>query len=72
MNKNVDSDLIQEKVLELIEQNLGQYTAELYKNFYRDKDAETILISCEQILAELLGEQSAKKHMIPLRKLLQP
>ncbi len=46
MNKNVDEDLIQKKVLELIEQNLGLHTAELYKNFYKDKDSETILISC--------------------------
>ena len=48
---------------QLIADNLGQTTAEQYKEFYKNKDRDTIVVSVSELLTELVGPENAKKQM---------
>lgn len=50
-----------EKALQLISDNLGDYTANLYRDFYKDKDRDTIIKSAEELLNEMLGESNTQE-----------
>lgn len=48
---------------QLIADNLGETTAEQYREFYKNKDRDTIVISVSELLSELVGPENAKKQM---------
>lgn len=48
---------------QLIADNLGKTIAEQYKEFYKDKDRDTIVVSVHELLSELVGPENAKKQM---------
>lgn len=48
---------------QLIADNLGQTTAEQYREFYKNKDRDTIIVSVHELLSELVGPENAKKQM---------
>ncbi|OGV92676.1 hypothetical protein A3B57_01210 [Microgenomates group bacterium RIFCSPLOWO2_01_FULL_47_10] len=50
----------------LIAVHMGKQTAQLYQDFYKDKDVRTILLSIEELLSEVIGNQRAKSELTPL------
>lgn len=52
--------IIIEAALKIIRDNLGDYTANLYKDFYADKEVPTIIDSVSQLMEEIVGEQNSK------------
>lgn len=51
----------------LIGLHIGERTALLYKDFYRDKDEETVLASIGELLSEVVGESQAKRELSVLQ-----
>lgn len=47
----------------LIADNLGEYTANMYRDFYENKDEALIKNSVKELLVELIGQQSAEKQI---------
>lgn len=59
---------LKEEALELIAQYFGEYTKELYNDFYEDKSTETTLASLEELLIEVIGPKKTRKVLLPLAK----
>lgn len=56
-----NKDILLDKALKIIADNMGEYTANLYRDFYKDKDAQTIAISVKELLVEIIGENNANE-----------
>jgi hypothetical protein len=69
-NNNQNSSIVDQKNIalasvacEIIADNLGESTAERYKEFYEDKESSVILASLEALLSELVGQRNARKQI---------
>lgn len=51
------------KIKKILAKNLGEVTAEMYINFYKNKDDETITTSFSALLVEFFGPENAKKEL---------
>lgn len=64
--------LVKERVLEsalkIISDNLGDYTAQLYKDFYNSQEPEIIIISVSELMTDMLGAQNADKIVQELKQ----
>jgi hypothetical protein len=56
------NDLI-EKAGSLLGAYYGEYTAEIYTQYYKSKSEEEILKSVSSLLCELLGEDKARQSL---------
>lgn len=54
---------IKKEVLQLIADNIGTKTAEMYRDFYDANKAEAALNSAEELLAEFVGRQKAAEQV---------
>jgi hypothetical protein len=59
----MDED-VKQKVIHIIGDYLGDSTAQLYKEFYQNKDDSLILISIKELLIEYLGEAPTQQILI--------
>ncbi|MBU1151470.1 hypothetical protein KJ632_01420 [Patescibacteria group bacterium] len=55
------------KIYKIIEVNLGSHGLELYKEFYKDKNEQTIIASLSELLPDLIGKRNAKKQLKNLK-----
>jgi hypothetical protein len=53
-----------QKAVLIIKDYLGESTAQLYKNFYENKEELIILASIKELLIEFLGDEQAKQIFI--------
>jgi len=58
-------NLIKE-ISKLISKNFGKSMSKYYEEFYADKDSETILLSCRELLTELVGQKNADKQLLEI------
>lgn len=62
-----ESQQLVDEACQLIGLHMGKKTAMLYKDFYKDKDSETVLASVEELLSEVVGESQAKRELTALQ-----
>ena len=65
-----ESEVIVNKACELISSNLGEMTAEYYREFYRNKSPDLILVSLKELLLELVGPKSTEKQIEELKNII--
>lgn len=65
-----ESQQLIDEACRLIGLHIGEKIALLYRDFYKDKDKETILISVEELLSEVVGDSRAKMELIELQSKL--
>lgn len=58
-----DKEKLLDETIKVIGENLGNYTADIYKNFYSDKSAEEIFISAQELLSEAIGPANTEKQL---------
>ncbi len=63
----MEKEKVLNEALQIISDNLGDYTANLYKNFYKDKELIIIIDSVSQLIEEVLGERNAEKIIQKLK-----
>jgi len=56
-------DALIKEIYQIIFNNLGEFAAECYKEFYSERSIEEILLSTEGLLVELVGPQNAQKQL---------
>lgn len=61
--EQIDLSPVGQKALALVSEYLGQYTADIYQNFYRGKDDQIILDSVNELLEEVVGENKTGQLM---------
>ncbi len=54
---------IKDRSLSLIEIHLGSTTAQMYRDFYKEKPADVVLSSAKELLIEVIGELKAEKEI---------
>lgn len=59
---------LKEDIILLYMRYFGSMMADGYKEFYADKDEETILLSAEELLTEYAGETKGKEIIEQLKK----
>ena len=55
---------IREHAISLIKKYMGDNTANVYREFYKDKDDETILSSLHELLDEFLGDSKLATQFV--------
>lgn len=53
-----------QKAVLIIKEYLGESTAQLYNDFYANKEESIILDSIKELLAEFLGDEPAKQIIV--------
>jgi hypothetical protein len=66
-----ESQQLASEACRLIGVHIGEKTATLYKDFYKDKDSETVLASVGELLSEVVGEARAQAELTALQNKLQ-
>jgi hypothetical protein len=61
--KNAELSPVAQKALVLIGEYLGQYTADIYQNFYQEKEDQVILESVNELLEEVVGVSKTSQLM---------
>lgn len=56
-----DKDKTLKWAINIIADNLGDYTANLYKDFYKDKDSNTIISSVSELMNEVMGKENSEE-----------
>lgn len=56
-------NVIASKACVLIANNLGEVTADYYRQFYQGKDEELIIRSVTELLSEVVGPVNAKNQL---------
>lgn len=58
-----EKNLLIDEACKIISDNLGEYTARMYRKFYAGKSQDIILSSLNQLLTELIGPMGAQKQI---------
>lgn len=69
MNETYNKDVI-DKACEIISSNLGEMTANYYREFYQDKNSTIILDSLNELLIDLVGPKNAKKKINSVKDII--
>lgn len=59
-------DTLTQDILHVLESTVGSTTSEMYKEFYKDKDDKTIVISVSELLDEFVGENKRINLLEPI------
>ena len=67
----INRDKIIKEACKIISNNLGDITAGYYREFYRDKNPDVIVMSLSEILEEIVGSQNAEKQVQKIKNLIK-
>jgi hypothetical protein len=62
-----NEDALRGEIVGVLRSNMGAVTADLYDNFYKDKDIDIIIGSATELLVEFLGEAHGKSIATDLK-----
>lgn len=62
------SEKLLDRLTNIISDNMGQETAEMYFDFYKFDEPKGLIEGAEQLLTELLGPKIAKEKLLPIYK----
>jgi hypothetical protein len=65
---NETKEKMKQEIISILEINIGTVTANMYRDFYKDKDPDTIFASAKELLDEFIGNKKEKEIMEKIQK----